>query len=70
MDIIYTFHAKEQLNERKIVKEWVEETIKRPDETKHKGIKYYVIKKLNGKILKVIYVKQKFIKVITCYFIK
>ncbi len=30
MDIIYTKHAEEQREKRKIVNEWVEETIKWP----------------------------------------
>lgn len=57
MDIFYTNHAEMQINERKIQKVWVEETIKRPDLTKNLGNKFYVTKKLNGKTLKVVYVK-------------
>ena len=70
MEIKYTLHAEEQIKERKILKVWVEETIKSPNETKRKEQKYYVAKKLNGKTLKVIYVKEKYIKVITSFFIK
>ena len=69
MDLVYTRHAEEQVEERKILKVWVQETIKSPDETKHKGHKYYVIKKLNGRTLKVVYVKEKHIKVITSFFL-
>jgi len=58
MDINFTLHAKEQIEERKILKIWVEETIKSPNETRHYGNKYYVVKKLNGRTLKVVYVKQ------------
>ena len=70
MEIIYTNHAEEQIKERKIIKVWIEETIKFPDDTKRIEHKFYVIKKLNGKTLKVIYTKENFIKVITSYFVK
>ena len=70
MEIIYTFHAEEQLKERKILKIWIKEAIKTPDMIKHSGYKYYIIKKLNGRILKVVYVKENYIKVITSFFIK
>lgn len=70
MEIKYTPHAKEQLEERKIIKTWVEETIKSPDLTKRSGYKYYVIKKLDGRTLKVVYVKKRYIKVITMFFVR
>ena len=70
MEIIYTFHAEEQIKERKILKIWIKEAIKAPDMIKHSDHKYYIIKKLNGKILKVVYVKENYIKVITSFFIK
>ena len=70
MEIIYTLHANEQINERKLSKVWVEETIKSPDEIRHKGHKHYATKKLNGNTLRVVYVKESYIKVITSYFVK
>ncbi|MBI2655309.1 DUF4258 domain-containing protein, partial [Candidatus Woesearchaeota archaeon] len=70
MEIIYTLHANEQINERKLSKVWIEETIKSPDEIRHKGHKHYATKKLNGNTLRVVYVKENYIKVITSYFIK
>ena len=70
MEIIYTLHANEQINERKLSKVWVEETIKSPDEIRHKGNKHYATKKLNGNTLRVVYVKESYIKVITSYFVK
>ncbi len=69
MNLIYTLHAEEQIKERKIIKVWVEETITSPDVIKHYGNKHYVIKKLNGKILKVVYIKEGSINVITAYFV-
>ena len=56
MKIVFTLHAKEQIIERHIESVWIEDTIVAPDKTKRDGHKYYVIKKLNGKTLKVIYV--------------
>ena len=70
MNIIYTKHADEQIEERKIPKIWVEETVKFPDELKHEGHKYYATKKLNGSMLRVVYVRESYIKIITTYFIK
>ncbi|MFH1592570.1 MAG: DUF4258 domain-containing protein [Candidatus Woesearchaeota archaeon] len=70
MEIRYTSHAKIQIERRKLEKVWVEETIKSPDITKKEGNKFYVIKKLNGLVIKVIYVKVKYIKVITVFEIR
>ena len=69
MNIQYTAHAEYQLQERKAEKHWVEETVNSPDITKNFGNKVYVVKKLNGKTLKVVYVRQNYIKVITLYWI-
>ena len=70
MRIEYTLHAKQQMQERKVEAVWVEETIKTPDETKKEGHKFYVAKRLNGHTLKVVYVKETFIKVVTAFFLK
>lgn len=70
MEIIFSFHAQEQIKERKIPIIWAEETIKYPDEIIKENSKYYAIKKLNGKTLKVVYIKERYIKVITLFFIK
>lgn len=70
MNIVYTLHAEEQIRERKITKTWVEDTIKWPDTIEHLGNKYYVVKKLNGKVLKVVYIKEGYIKIITAHFTK
>ncbi len=68
MKIIYTYHAEEQMQERGILKVWVEEAIKCPHLTKREDEKYIVSRKLNGRILKVVFIKEKHIKVITTYF--
>ena len=70
MQIIYTKHAEFQIEDRKIQKVWVEETIKAPDKVKRNVNKYYAVKKLNGETLKVVYVKERYIKVITSFFLK
>ena len=60
MDIIYTLHAEEQIKERKIHKVWAEEAIKGPDyTTRKKPNKYIIKKKLNGRSIEVVYVKEK-----------
>ena len=70
MNITYTHHAEIRIKKRKILKVWVEETIKSPDKVRCKGRKWWVVKKLNGMALKVVYVKERYIKVITSYFIR
>ena len=69
MDVVFTNHAEYQLKERKADDVWVKETIKSPDIIKQVGNKFYVVKKLNGKTLKVVYVKEKYIKVVILYWI-
>ena len=64
MNIEYTKHLEQQIEERKIHKVWVNETIKSPDDLKRDGHKFYAVKKLNGKVLKVVFVKEKHIKVL------
>ncbi len=70
MNIAYTLHAEQQTEERRIEKVWVEETIKYPHKTEREGRKYYVTRKLNGRTLRVVYVKEKYIRVITVYFLQ
>jgi hypothetical protein len=70
MDVVFTRHAAWQLRERRIHKVWVYETVASPDFTRREGNKYYVVKKLDGMTLKVVYTKEKHIKIITTYFLK
>ena len=70
MRIDYTEHAKEQMGERKIEGVWVESTIKSPDFTERKTLtKYMARKRLNGKSLEVIYIKERYIKIVTVYWV-
>lgn len=67
MRIIFSEHAKIKLGKLKIERIWVEETIKWPDVVEQEDKKYYAIRKLNGVRLKVVYVKEKYIKVVTFF---
>ncbi len=70
VEIRYTHHAEVQIERRKLEKVWIEEAIRSPDITKEEGDKFYVIKKLNGITIKVVYVKVNYIKVITLFEIR
>lgn len=70
MKIVYTKHALYKINKKKLALEWIEETIKHPNFTNIEGHKYYAIKKLNGITVKVVYTRERYIKVITCFIIK
>jgi hypothetical protein len=70
MKFVYTLHAEEQIRRRKIEKVWIEETIRSPDSLRRENHKCYAKKKLNGASLKVVFIKEKYIKVVTAYFIK
>jgi len=56
--------------ERNIPQIWVEETIRFPDTTKRINKKYIHNKRLNGFSLEVVFIKKKYIKIITCYYLK
>ena len=69
MKIVYTEHAKERLKKRKITEEEISEIIKRPDNTKKIGGKYYSQKNIGRANLEIVYEKDKYIKIITIYYI-
>ena len=62
MHIIYTNHVRFSMKERNIEKVWVEEAIQSPDLIEKEFEKYYARKKLNGKIIEVVYEKKTYIK--------
>ena len=70
MEIRYTSHAEIQIERRKLEKVWIEEAIRSPNIIKKEGSKFYVIKKLNGITIKVVYIKAKYINVITLFEIR
>jgi hypothetical protein len=57
------------IKERKAEEVWVEEAIKSPDKIEKEFGKFYARKKLNGLSLEVVYIKEKYIKVLTVYWI-
>ena len=64
--IILTKHAKQRMNERGISIQNIQEAIEFPDYTISKRNKIESHKKINDKVLKVVYLKpDKFIKIIT-----
>ncbi|MBU4069467.1 MAG: DUF4258 domain-containing protein [Nanoarchaeota archaeon] len=66
MDFIFTSHAKQRMIERKITLEQIKETINFPNYVISKDNKIEAYKKINGKFLKIVYIKKgKFIKIIT-----
>ncbi len=68
MRIELSYHAYRRMRRRKIHLEWVKETIRWPHSTRKIGHKYYVTRKINGHTLRVVYVKEKHLKVVTLYF--
>ncbi len=69
MEIIFTEHAKERMKKRNITKEEIIETIKNPDKTKKIGGKYSSQKNIGRANIEVVYEKEKYIKIITSYFV-
>ncbi len=69
MHVFYTLHAKRRMIKKKIDEVWVEETIRQPDLARNDSRAFYAQKKLNGKSIEVVYMKEKYIRVITVYWI-
>jgi len=65
MKLILTKHAKQRMFERNIKTEEIREVLEFPDYTIVKGNKTEAYKKIDHKNLKVVYMKNKFIKIIT-----
>jgi len=69
MEIIFTEHAKDRLKKRKIIKDEVINTIKYPEKTKKEKRRYYAQKDIGRGKIEVVYEKEKYIKIITLYWI-
>lgn len=71
MKIIFSSHAEKRLKERGIKKEQIIETIEFPEYTiKRTNDEVEAFKKIEGRKFKVVYFKgEKYIKVITLYYI-
>ena len=68
MNIIYTFHALERMRQRGISKELVELCLKNPDKREELEGVYRCVKKINNKVVVVIYRQESgMIIVITTY---
>ncbi len=69
MNIVFTKHAKEQIEERGISEDEVISAVKYPELTKKIDDVYYARKKTTSGVIEVVYVKENYIKVITLYFL-
>lgn len=70
MDIVFTDHAKNRIKKRKIKEQEVIDAIKNTEKTYQKEGKYYVQKDLGRGKIEVVYQKDKYINVITVYWIQ
>ncbi len=69
MEIVFTKHAREMMEKRKISEDEVIQTIKHSEKfTKIEGL-YYTQKNIIRANIEVVYEKVKYIKVITLYYI-
>jgi len=69
MEITFTKHALFRMKKRKITKEEVGEAIKYPEKTLKKQGKFYISKNIERANIEAVYEKDKYIKVITFYYI-
>ena len=69
MEIIFTEHAKGRLKKRKITEDEVINTIKYAEKTKKEKGKYYAQKDIGRGKIEVVYEKEKYIKIITLYWL-
>lgn len=69
MKIIFTEHVKDRINKRKITEEEIINTIKYPEKTYKREGKYYAKKDIGRGKIEVVYERDKYIKIITVYWI-
>jgi hypothetical protein len=69
MDIMFTDHAKKRIKKRKISEKEVIDSIKNPEKIEEIYGKYYIQKNIGRGIIEVVYEKDKYINVITIYWI-
>ena len=70
MDIIFTEHAKDRIKKRKITKDEIINTIKYPEKIRKREGKYYAQKDIERGKIEVVYEKDKYINIITVYWIR
>lgn len=69
MEIKFTLHSKERMKKRRISEEEVLMTIENPDKIIKKKGNYYSQKNIGRAKIEVVYEKDKYINVITLYYI-
>jgi len=67
MHIEFTKHARDRMKKRNISEEEVINTIKFPEKTEKDGNIYHVQKHLDRFVLKVIYIRENYIKVLSLH---
>ncbi len=70
MEIKFTNHARERLKKRGISEEDVIETVNNAENTNKRGGKYYAQKNIGRGKIEVVYEKDKYIKIVTIYWIR
>jgi len=69
MEIIFTKHALLRMKKRKLTKDEIINSIKHPENTSKKEGKFYIQKNIDRANIEIVYEKDKYIKVITAYYI-
>ena len=69
MEIIFTQHALQRMKKRNITKDEIINSIKYPTRTLKKNGKLYTQKNIGRANIEVVYEKDKYIKIITIYYI-
>ena len=69
MDIVFTDHAKNRIKKRKIKEQEVIDAINNPEKIYQDEGKYYVQKDLSRGKIEIVYQKDKYINIITVYWI-
>lgn len=67
MHIEFTKHARDRMKKRNISEDEVINTIKFPEKTEKVGNVYYVQKHLGRFMLRVVYIREKYIKVLSLH---
>ena len=70
MDIIFTEHVKDRIKKRKITEDEIINTVKYPEKIRKRGGKYYAQKDIGRGKIEVVYEKDKYINIITVYWIQ
>lgn len=69
MDILFTEHSKERMKKRGITFDEVIQAIKNPNRIKKLEEKYCAQKNIGRANIEVVYLKDKYIKIITVYYV-